>query len=121
MYRKNIDNNKNNKLNDTIFIEQTLILLSIIDKNIDIKKIKIKLYNLITIYNIFIFSFDINLIGELYNNIIHIYHYKIDKNIKSCYTHEYYLIDDIIKLESTFYSFDNYDKLYIFFSNFNKS
>jgi len=89
--------------------------LLIINKNIDIIKIKNKLNKLMEIYEINICSFDINLSDKLYNNIIHIYTYS---NL-SFYTYEYDILNDTIKLESRYCSFNNYNELYIFLSTYN--
>jgi hypothetical protein len=111
LYRKNINNDElddNNK-----FIDQILILLLIIDKNINIIKIKENLNKLFTTYDINIVSFDINLTGKLFNDIMHIYVYDN--------TYEYYLINNIVKLESKYCTFNNYNELYTFLFNYNKS
>jgi hypothetical protein len=69
LYIRNINND-----DDEDFFQKILLILSIIDNNIDITKISSQLTkllnNLLKLYTITIFSFDINLIGKLYNDII---------------------------------------------------
>jgi hypothetical protein len=113
LYIRNINNN----FNDEDFIQKTLLMLSIIDNNIDIKKILPKLNKLLNMYNILIFSFDINLDGKLYNDIIHIY----VEEMLTYYTYEYNIIEDTLTLESKYCSFNSYDELYNFLNNYDKN
>jgi len=104
----------NNRDNDKDFLNHTLMLLSLIDNNLDINDIEIKLKLLMKKHYINIFSFDINLDNSFYNNKIHIYTYSYEVNKIKYNTYEYDFINDILILESDFFEINNYDELYDF-------